>query len=456
MADEFHWYLDRLGDYHDRVALVCGGDEYTYGQISQQVGIYSEIIKNDFKPGSVVAILSDYSFHSIALFLSLLQHECIIVPVTTSIEDEIQERMTEAFVDVQIKLEGHNHYSPAFLSSGIEKHDLITDIVNKNHAGLILFSSGSTGKAKAMIHDLDVLCSVYESKKPKKLSMMIFLMFDHIGGLNTLLNCMAMGAKMVIPSSREPSEVGALIEQNNVRILPASPTFLNLLLMSSTHQNYDLSSLRMITYGTETMPESLLLRLKKAFPKVRFLQTFGTSETGIAQTSSKSSESTYMKIDDPNLEYKIVENELWLKSKTQISGYLNASMSAFTEDGWFMTGDLVETTEDGYIKIIGRSKEMINVGGEKVLPSEVESVLLQMEAILDCMVYSQKNAIMGQSVAADVVTKEILTNREAKKMVRKFCMGKIDTYKIPTTINVVTKTNFGSRFKKMRITDVRR
>ena len=147
--------------------------------------------------------------------------------------------------------------------------------------------------------------------------------------------------------------------------------------MSKANEKYDLSSLRMITYGTETMPESLLNRLKVAFPRVKFLQTFGTSETGIANTSSKSSNSTFMKIDDPELEYKIVDNELWLKSKTQVMGYLNSSMDSFTEDGWFKTGDLVEATEDGYIKIIGRNKEVINVGGEKVLPNEVESVILE-------------------------------------------------------------------------------
>ena len=128
--------------------------------------------------------------------------------------------------------------------------------------------------------------------------------------------------------------------------------------MSKANEKYDLSSLRMITYGTEAMPESLLNRLKEAFPRVKFLQTFGTSETGIANTSSKSSNSTFMKIDDPELEYKIVENELWLKSKTQVMGYLNSSMDSFTEDGWFKTGDLVEATEDGYIKIIGRNKEV--------------------------------------------------------------------------------------------------
>ena len=110
-----------------------------------------------------------------------------------------------------------------------------------------------------------------------------------------------------------------------------------------------------------------------------------------------------MKLDDSNLEYKIVDDELWLKSKTQVMGYLNSSMNSFTDDGWFKTGDLVEKTDDGYIKIIGRNKEVINVGGEKVLPNEVESVILSMDMVDDVMVYGESNIITGQTVVCDAV-----------------------------------------------------
>ena len=218
--------------------------------------------------------------------------------------------------------------------------------------------------------------------------------------------------------------------------------------MSNSHNKYDLSSLKMITYGTETMPDSLLNRLKDIFPKVKFLQTFGTSETGIANTKSKASNSTFMKIEDLDLEYKIVENELWLKSKTQILGYLNSSMDSFTKDGWFKTGDLVETLDDDYLKIIGRNKEVINVGGQKVLPSEVESIILSMNEIDDCMVYGEKNIITGETVVCDVVCKNEIQN--IKVLIRKFCKDKLDNYKIPTKVNIVDKTNFTHRFKKIR------
>jgi acyl-coenzyme A synthetase/AMP-(fatty) acid ligase len=301
-----------------------------------------------------------------------------------------------------------------------------------------------------MVHDLDRLLQTFRDKRPKELNILVFLMFDHIGGLNTLFNSLAMGTTMVLPESRDPDHVCSLIERCAINVLPASPTFLNLLLMGGAQTRHDLSSLKMVTYGTEPMPESLLQKLKASFPKVRFLQTFGTSETGIAPTASKSSSSTLLKIEDGPVQYKIVEKELWLRSRTQIIGYLNASMDSFTEDGWFKTGDLVEEAGDGYLRIVGRNKEVINVGGEKVMPSEVESVLLSMPEIVDCLVYGEASSIVGQIVVADVVVRPGVDAASLKKVMRGFCQGKLENYKIPVKVKVVDRTNFTARYKKVR------
>lgn len=439
--------IDQLVSFNDKTALVYESHTYSYKALYAKI---NELLSNQLlgiQKGEVVAILGDYSFISIALFLALSKNKNIIVPITSTIQQEIDERISEAYCDKLICI---NNDEFALKHKVTErKHKIILDLQEKQQSGLVLFSSGSTGKPKAMIHNLDNLMAQYQGKKEKNLNMILFLMFDHIGGLNTLLNAIAMGAAMLIPESRNTDDVCALIEKFKVRVLPSSPTFLNLILMSQCQKKYDLSSLRMITYGTETMPQSLLDRLQRAFPKVKFLQTFGTSETGIANTLSKSSNSTFMKIDDANLEYKIANNELYLKSKTQIVGYLNSSMENFTEDGWFKTGDLVEINKDGYIKVIGRNKEMINIGGEKVLPSEIESVILQLPEIEDVLVYGQANAITGQMVVCDIVTS--IQPVDAKKLIRKHCREKLDNYKVPTKVNLVEKTNFGERFKKMRL-----
>jgi acyl-coenzyme A synthetase/AMP-(fatty) acid ligase len=279
----------------------------------------------------------------------------------------------------------------------------------------------------------------------------MFLLFDHIGGINSLLGALRVGGTAIVPHERTPDEICALIEKYEIRLLPTSPTFLNLLLIGAYHEKYDLGSLRLITYGTEPMPDELLSRVNAAFPRARLLQTFGTSETGISTTASESSRSTYFKIDDPAVQYRIVDGELQLKSTTQFIGYLNYPSDSLTEDSWFKTGDLVEENADGFIRIKGRAKEIINVGGEKVLPLELESVLLSSPLIDECVVYGQPNAITGQSVCADVKPKGEMARADVRKHVRMFLAGKVDRFKIPSTINVVDAVTISDRFKKKRV-----
>lgn len=446
-----HWLIDRLADLKDQIALIIDGQEYSGAELAHQATRYQNEIAQNIAPKSVVLLQSDYSFLSIAFFLALLSKGHVAVPTITDLQTEIDVRVKESYTDYIVGDLTEDGYAATSVATPLTRHKLIDEILDSDHAGLILFSSGSEGKPKAMIQDLTQLAETFRAKRPKPIAMIVFLMFDHIGGINTLLNALCMGSKMVIPAKRQPEDVAALIEAHKVKILPASPTFLNLMLMASVQEKYDLSSLRMITYGTEPMPASLLSRLKELFPRVKLLQTFGTSETGIASVRSQSSSSLFMQIEDPNCEYKVVDGELWLRSKTQIAGYLNTESDRFKNDGWFNTGDMVEQNDDGYFRIIGRTKEIINVGGEKVLPAEVENLLLQMPEVEDCLVFARPNFITGQTVCAQVTTAAEISKRELRKLIRVFFADKTAAYKVPTQIEIVDAVQFSDRFKKMRI-----
>lgn len=290
------WFIENFKKFDKKIAIVFKNQNYSYGDLYNQIKKIENELLPAIEKGKVVSILSDYSFESIALLIALYKNKNIIVPITTTIESEIKERIEESYSDKIIKIVDNKYLIEEHNSD--DKHQMIKNLQDNSQSGLILFSSGSTGKPKAMIHNFDNLVEHYKDKKEKSLNMILFLMFDHIGGLNTLLNILSMGATMIIPENRNADDVCKLLQDYKIMVLPSSPTFLNLILMSKANEKYDLSSLRMITYGTEAMPESLLNRLKVAFPRVKFLQTFGTSETGIANTSSKSSNSTFMKIDE--------------------------------------------------------------------------------------------------------------------------------------------------------------
>ena len=443
------WLINHINKLGDKSAIVDKFGEFSYADLFAQIQQFKIQLDKELADNQVVAILSDYNFYSVALFLALVQKKTIIAPIVSTNTEEVQKRLNVLNCDSEIRIAEREIQLVQHNKS--ESHAMIQLLVDNNQSGLILFSSGSTGAPKAMIHNLDNLLNSYQGKKLKKLNMLVFLMFDHIGGLNTLLNTLSMGAKIVFPENRNPEYIAGLIATQKIHVLPASPTFLNMLLMANVEDKYDLSSLKMITYGTESMPYSLLIKLKQVFPKSRLMQTFGTSETGIAQTSSRSSDSLEIKFNDPNLEYKIMNGELWLKSQTQVMGYLNASMENFTADGWFKTGDLVEELDANYIRIIGRAKEVINVGGEKVLPAEVESVILELDEVEDCLVFGEKNSITGQLVAVQIVLERGVGVKQAKTLVRKHCKERLDRYKVPAKFEFADKTDYGDRFKKKRI-----
>jgi acyl-CoA synthetase (AMP-forming)/AMP-acid ligase II len=139
---------------------------------------------------------------------------------------------------------------------------------------------------------------------------------------------------------------------------------------------------------------------------------------------------------------------LEIKAKSAMLGYLNAP-SPFTEDGWFITGDAVEVDGE-WIRILGRKSELINVGGEKVYPAEVESVLQTMEGVEDVAVTGLPNPITGQIVFARIKLSrpESLANFRAR--MREYCRDRLDRFKIPQKVELVEDGLHGERFKKMR------
>jgi acyl-CoA synthetase (AMP-forming)/AMP-acid ligase II len=196
------------------------------------------------------------------------------------------------------------------------------------------------------------------------------------------------------------------------------------------------------------MPQSTLEAMNKDFPHIRMLQTYGLSEVGILRSKSRDSDSLWVKVGGEDYQTKIVDGKLCIKSKSAMLGYLNAP-SPFDEEGYMNTGDQVEQDGD-WIKILGRESEVINVGGEKVYPAEVESVVLQLDGVEDVAVYSLKHPITGMTVAAEIkiTTDESLS--EFKVRLRKHCAALMPAVKVPSKISLIEHNTHNARFKRMR------
>ena len=410
--------------------------------------------------GDLVFLYGDYSLPVIATLFALQGMGAVVAPCEERMPEEESARRrdtlpftwvikpADATAPDPVTIE---RQSPA--SAKISEDSPLQRLRSSGHAGLILFSSGSTGTPKAILHDFDNLLQSYPTRRARPVRILLFLLFDHIGGLNTLFHGVRTGATLVAPSARDPETVASMLETHRVRVFPTTPSFLNLFLLSGVWRDRDWSQLRLITYGTEPMPESLLPRLREAFPQVRFVQAFGASETGIARTVTKSSQSTLLRFEDPNLETRVVDGELWLRGSTQALGYLNVAESSFTEDGWFRTGDQVEVTEDGYLRILGTERAIINVGGRKAHPLEVESVLLRLPEVAACRVDGVPHPLTGHVIRARVVPPpgQDFSPADLRARIRKHCRQHLESHKVPVRVEFVDSLSTTPRGKAARL-----
>jgi len=221
------------------------------------------------------------------------------------------------------------------------------------------------------------------------------------------------------------------------------------MLLSGGYKNFDLSSLKIISYGTEPMPESTLKRLNKVFPDANLMQTYGLIELGVMSSKSKDNNSLWVKIGGEGYHTRVVNSMLEIKSHCAMLGYLNAP-SPFTNDGWFKTGDSVDVDGE-FIKILGRKSEIINVGGEKVYPQEVENVIQEMENVAEVTVFGEKNSIIGNIVCAKIRLETNENKNQFIKNVKEFCRSKLETFKVPVKVLLSDENLYSSRFKKVRI-----
>jgi acyl-CoA synthetase (AMP-forming)/AMP-acid ligase II len=299
-----------------------------------------------------------------------------------------------------------------------------------------------------VLHDFGRLVVKFE-KRRQALRTLNFLLFDHWGGLNTLLHCLANGSPVVLPENRTPEEICRLMELHAVELLPASPTFLNMLLLSKAYADRDFSALRLITYGAEPMPSATLAGLRTAFPNVELRQTYGLIELGVLRAKSQSSDSLWVRVGGEGYELRVVDGILQIKADSAMLGYLNAP-SPFTEDGYFITGDRVEVQGE-YLKFLGRDSELINVGGQKVFPAEVEAVLLECDLVRDAVVYGQQHPITGKIVCSDIQLCGGQDETEARRAIKRFCAQRLEPFKVPVKIQFVEGVLYGDRLKRLRI-----
>ena len=443
------YFLNNFEVFNDQIAMVWKNKSFSYAYLSNRINHWQEKL-NNFTRGTIVGLESDFSPETIAILFTLIEKKTIVVPLDINHTDKNSKKIVIAQLDYLIRVVDEQTINiTSIANSAYSKNDLYNVILQKGVPGLVLFTSGSSGEPKGAVHDFSKLLNKFHAKRNALLTIN-FLLFDHWGGLNTLFHILSNGGTVVILENRTPDYVCELIEKFKVELLPTSPTFLNMMVLSRAYERHSLKSLKMISYGAEPMPESLLKHLNIIFPDIKLQQTYGLIELGVMRSQSQDNESLWVKIGGEGYQTRVVDGILQIKSDAAMLGYLNAQ-SPFTEDGWFVTGDSVEVKGE-YFKILGRKSELINVGGEKVFPQEVESIILEIPDIVDVIVYGEINPLTGKIVCANIKYKGNLNKSVIIKNIKTYCRTKLEPFKVPVKIKLVDASFESERFKKRRIT----
>jgi long-chain acyl-CoA synthetase len=340
---------------------------------------------------SVVALVGDFDAWSIRCLLALLEAGHVVVPLTDDTRSQHAHFLAASHADHLLQA-GRLQPLPA---PPQPRPPLLEALLAAGSGGLVLFTTGTTGAPKAILHRAESLTGRFARRRPALVSLG-FLLFDHIGGLNTLLHLAFNGGTLVRTRARQVEPVLDLCRRHGVELLPTTPTFLRMLALYPDLAAAVPTSLRLISYGTERMDPGTLRRLQALLPAVQFRQTYGLSELGILPVRSRASDSVYFRIgDDDGVRVRIRDGSLQILAPGRMLGYLNAP-SPFDADGWLDTGDLVEVDADGWYTITARRGAVINVGGLKVLPAEIEDVALGFAGVLRCRARGVANPITGE------------------------------------------------------------
>ncbi len=421
MADNLAPLWNRALNNLDRVFIETDKRQWSYGE---SLYLISKLILNNkergIKAGDRVAILLPENAGFLFLFLSFITSGVTVIPLSgqtppdkllkwlmeidchfliTNREDIGSSKRKIKILSWDFEFENLHHGSDSFPIHLFQQVDL-------EQESTILFTSGTTGSAKAVLHSIKShLVSAEASNKTVPFEAgdkwLLSLSLSHIAGVAISFRAISVGGTIVILPKPERGDWTADILRHQVTHVSFVPTQLQRLMNSD--ETAPLPSLKTILLGGATISRSLVYKARSRGLPVRC--TYGSTEL-----ASQIATSDLNQIDTlqalPSVDFKISnQGELLVKGETLCKGYLNQPdlfSQRIDEDGWFRTGDRVYPIKNksGGFRVLGRIDRMFISGGENIYPEEIETLLLSHKGIEKAVVLAIKNEEFGERPVA--------------------------------------------------------
>jgi acyl-coenzyme A synthetase/AMP-(fatty) acid ligase len=304
-----------------------------------------------------------------------------------------------------------------------------------------LMTSGTTGRPKLVRHSMPSLLGRIAG--PAALAMnrekrwLLTYQPTAFAGLQVILTALCTGGAVVQTASRRPADFFLAAEQFGVTHISGTPTFWRSFLLAAPPGS--LPGLQQITLGGEAIDQPTLDRLANRFPNARITHIYASSEAGAlfaVHDGRAGFPSEWLRPEADGVGLRIREGVLEVHSPRRMLGYLDESVPSLTDDGWLVTGDLATVNGDR-VHFQGRLDDVLNVGGAKVYPKEIEEFFLSCRGVQEVRVRGVRNPISGVILAADVVLEDGYEPDSYRLELMRQCQIGLPAHKAPRLIRVV-------------------
>jgi len=476
----------------DRDCMVFEGKRWTYGQTNERVNrLANALVKLGVEKGDRVGILQVNCNQYIEAYYAAAKLGAIFVPLNFRAKaDEIAYMTTNAEAKILFVgsryLDLINQIRPQLgmlkecisidSREGLYYEDLIQSAsseepyfeIGDEDITILMYTSGTTGRPKGVpLRHHAFVNYVLENVEPASPDIeernLLTVPLYHVAGIQVMLAAIYGGRTLVMMKQFEVKEWMEMIQREKATRAMLVPTMLKRVIDDPDFGKYDLSSIKVITYGAAQMPFEVISKAIKVMPWVRFINAFGQTETAstittlgpedhIIEGTEEEKEKKLKRLSSsigkplPDVEVKIVDEEgktlsplgvgeILAKGPRIMTGYWRdeqKTSQVMTEDGWLRTGDMGYMDEEGYIYLTGRGDDMIIRGGENISPEEVENVLHSHPKVEEASVIGVPDPEWGQEPRAVVVLKQ--GEASTPEEIIEFCRTRLSGFKRPRSV----------------------
>lgn len=322
----------------------------------------------------------------------------------------------------------------------------------------VLLTSGTAGIPKLVLHDLTSLIGAIRPRTDAADNVIWATFYDirRYGGLQIFLRAIVTGTSIILSQAQESVSVFLTrLQQNGVTHISGTPSHWRWMLLSGVA---DMISPTYVRLSGEIADQSILDALQATYPNAAVSHAFASTEAGVGFNVIDGKEGFPTTIidsqpSDAEVSLRIVDDSLQIRSKRAASRYLGADQPPIIgPEGFVDTNDIVEL-RGGRYHFVGRRGGVINVGGQKIFPEEVENVINGHPAVRMSRVYGRRNPMMGALVVADVVLEQgrsDLPEKEIAKEILARCREALPPYKVPVKVGIVPELTVSAAGKMLR------